>query len=642
MASVTIFDGLYDSTGALAVVMGDDSVRTESGGMIDIEVPDRALREISVSGVITDANGGAVSGQSVVLEKQLLYHTSAGNSEKWFKYDSETTDSDGKYLIPAEKNTVYRISVGKDIPVHSDSTWARDESVNIDLSVTLHSLQGKVLTESGKSAEGIYVTLKRLGGKNAFAGTDLESRQLPTTDAQQSGGVDESQPVATEETQPPASDGTPDSMDVDQPAQTIQPTQVNSTVQNATSTDPNTAEPTVAEPAQDPVAESAYSDQMICAKSDKSGLFTFSEICEGAYRIQVGRTGEITSNVVVTGDSFVNLQIPDEDVKIEKYRNQILSSDERAKDYGTELDLPGYLLPTPSPKPKHDTVIKPDYKGKRLFDGETVYTNYNYTLEDYASRQYHNVPRIPEKRYLELLNPNMDTTKGMKYLRVDEYRPVNEKEFIKLFQSMIESFCRAAGKPYSSSVLYGHGADMLNAAKKNKIDPIFLTVQTFLESAYGTSHLASGNVITRIALEGYPRTYNGKFLTKPLKTSVKVYNLYGIKAYDADPYVGGTSFAYYSGWTTPEKAIFGAAAYLKESYIHSMYHQNTAFKIRFNPTTLWHQYATGPDYAENLGKYMMGMAGVYSSRAHFTYDLPRYLPSNTKNDEPTLIDPFKQ
>ncbi|MBQ6538498.1 MAG: hypothetical protein IJL75_06290, partial [Eubacterium sp.] len=151
--------------------MGDDSVRTESGGMIDIDVPDRALREISVSGVITDANGGAVSGQSVVLEKQLLYHTSAGNSEKWFKYDSEMTDGDGKYVIPADKNTVYRISVGKDIPVHSDSTWARDDSVNIDLSVTLHSLQGKVLTESGKSAEGIYVTLKMLGGKNAFAET---------------------------------------------------------------------------------------------------------------------------------------------------------------------------------------------------------------------------------------------------------------------------------------------------------------------------------------------------------------------------------------------------------------------------------------------------------------------------------------
>nr|MCR4604630.1 hypothetical protein [Eubacterium sp.] len=70
---------------------------------------------------------------------------------------------------------------------------------------------------------------------------------------------------------------------------------------------------------------------------------------------------------------------------------------------------------------------------------------------------------------------------------------------------------------------------------------------------------------------------------------------------------------------------------------HSEYHQNTAFKIRYNPTSVWHQYATGPDYAQNLGKYMIGLANVYSARASFTYDLPKYLPSNKEG--PEILDP---
>ncbi|MCR4605233.1 MAG: hypothetical protein K5639_04455, partial [Eubacterium sp.] len=483
MASVEICGNNFaDKTGALAVVKGNISnIELEDGGTIGIEVPDRSNRSIKVSGHITDSAGEAATGQSVTLEKQLLYHTDAGNNEKWFKYDEETTDDNGNYSIPAENNNVYRISVGKDVPVHSGSVWARDNDENIDLSVTLHSLQGKVSTESGKAAEGIYVAIKRVGGINAYG------ENAATTSGQ---------PVSTSDTE--------DEIETE----------------------------------SDPVREANFNDQMVSIQSDKNGLFTFSEVCDGAYEVIVGRTGKLSSQIVVMGDSFVNVPVTDEDAKVEKYRNQILEDKERSNDYATELDLPGYLIPTPSPTPRAEEMAKPDLKGKLLFDGETVYTKYNYTIEDYAHRQYANVPRIPEKKYLELLDPTKDQTKGMQFLRVDEYRPVNEKEYIKQFQSMIESFCRASGKSPQSSSLYGHGMDMIKAAKKNKIDLIFMTVQTFLESAYGSRHVASGNKITKVALPGYPRTGGGKFLTKSLKKPVKVYNLYGIKAVDSDPYVG--------------------------------------------------------------------------------------------------------
>ncbi len=356
---------------------------------------------------------------------------------------------------------------------------------------------------------------------------------------------------------------------------------------------------------------------------DTQGVFTYVDMAPGDYQVYVGRTGQFLQNLTMTGDDFVLLTVNDDMVLIETYQDGVIEETSDTGEVGTELDLPGKLLPTP--RPDSDASINPDFNGSRLFKGKTVYTDYAYSLEDYAMLQYKNVPRVPYEKYLSLVDPSKDTTKNMKFLRVDEYRPVNEKAFTDLYQSMIESYCRATGRDPSVSVLYGKADVILRSAKKYKIDPVFLTTQTFHESAYGTSHLASGVNITRVALAGYPRDNHGKFVTKALDHPTTVYNLYGIKAYDADPLVGGTSYAYYNGWTTPTKAIEGAAAYLASNYIHGDYMQNTPFKIRFSfRERIWHQYATGPTYAEDLARYMITMAGVYSVKAKFTYDLPRY------------------
>lgn len=264
--------------------------------------------------------------------------------------------------------------------------------------------------------------------------------------------------------------------------------------------------------------------------------------------------------------------------------------------------------------------------GKNVeFKGKIIYTKYAYSRMAFAKREYKAVKREPLKKYVMYITPKYDTTHNFKYLRVDRYRPVDKKAFERYYQYLIKDYCRQVGISPKKSVLYGRANDFLKVAKKYNLDPVYLVNQTFLESAYGTSELSSGNRIKKIALPGFKQNRKGKFKTKKIKKTVKVYNLYGIKAYDSDPFVGATSYAYYNGWTTVKKAIEGAAKYLKSNYVGGPNYQNTIFKMRYTfRRSIWHQYATGPDYAESIGKRMYLMSSVYSDKAEFLYDLPKY------------------
>lgn len=265
-------------------------------------------------------------------------------------------------------------------------------------------------------------------------------------------------------------------------------------------------------------------------------------------------------------------------------------------------------------------------KGRRIvFPGKKTCTRYAYSRTAFAKKEYKAVKRVPYKKYLRLVTPSQDTTADFKFLRVDRYRNIKPKRFREYYQYLIEDYCREKGISVNKSSLYNKSDVFLSAAKQYKLDPVYLVSQTFLESAYGTSELASGNVIKKIAHRNFSRSRNGKFKTKKLKTRVKVYNLYGIKAYDADPFVGGTSYAYYHGWTSVDRAIYGAAKYLNSNYIRGKFHQNTIFKMRFTfRSSIWHQYATSPEYAENIGQRHYLMSDCYENGTSFHYDFPKY------------------
>ncbi|WP_332238790.1 SH3 domain-containing protein [Sporolactobacillus sp. KGMB 08714] len=156
-------------------------------------------------------------------------------------------------------------------------------------------------------------------------------------------------------------------------------------------------------------------------------------------------------------------------------------------------------------------------------------------------------------------------------------------------------------------ILSGYGSTFIDAAKKNGVNEVYLAAHAMLETGNGTSNLANGIV------------YKG----------VKVYNMFGIGAYDQDPENAGAAMAYSEGWTTPAKAIEGGAAWIAKYYIYnSVYQQDTLYKMRWNPSALVagsaaHQYATDVAWAVSQTSMIDSM---YRQIAQYSlvFDIPQY------------------
>jgi type VI secretion system secreted protein VgrG len=101
--------------------------------------------------------------------------------------------------------------------------------------------------------------------------------------------------------------------------------------------------------------------------------------------------------------------------------------------------------------------------------------------------------------------------------------------------------------------------------------------------------------------------------------------MYGIGAVDNNPIGGGSQYAYNMGWDTPEKAIDGGAQWVSDYYINNeQYHQNTLYKIRWNPASPGvHQYATDVSWAVSQTINMKKMYDTVPN-ATLTFDIPVY------------------
>lgn len=277
------------------------------------------------------------------------------------------------------------------------------------------------------------------------------------------------------------------------------------------------------------------------------------------------------------------------------------------------------------------TETRPTTPTKPEVTKKNVTTSYDMTASDYAKEQSKAVPKYDHQTYDQAAYQKkiMSEVNEEQYLQIDTYHNVNESLYAQKMEEML--------KNKANSVLKGKANVIITAAKKEKIDPVYLLSQTLNESAYGTSDLskktitevitgdslkkdANGNVI------GFLKV-NGKYITKKI-SSTTVYNLYGIKAYDSDPQLCGSSYAYYMGWTSVNNAINGAAKYVADNYIHNAsYQQNTLYKMRYNQKkdNLWHQYSTNPSYAEEIGNKIHEMKEVYDGCSNaFVYDRPSF------------------
>lgn len=255
-------------------------------------------------------------------------------------------------------------------------------------------------------------------------------------------------------------------------------------------------------------------------------------------------------------------------------------------------------------------------------EGNTVYTKYSYSLDEYVKVQYDKNPKYSKSEYENYINP-LKCNK-FEFLRIDTFRNLD----VNKLNSMLSS--------QNAGVLIGKGQAFLDTARKYNIDPLYFIAQSLHETGYGKSTLAKGVTITEIADVDRPiKDSNGNitgYVMIPLESPTTVYNLYGIGAQDNLPtmpnrtLILGTTHAYKQGWTSVEKAIDGAGQFVSSNYIHSSkYKQNTLYKFRFNPssTYIWHQYATTPWYSRDIAKFIDKYQDFYIDK-DFTFDKPLF------------------
>lgn len=219
--------------------------------------------------------------------------------------------------------------------------------------------------------------------------------------------------------------------------------------------------------------------------------------------------------------------------------------------------------------------------------------------------------------------------------------------------SLLNNYLKGKGS------LSGQGKAFIEAGKIHGVNEVYLISHAILETGNGSSNLATGKIEVgeisnnkyfvqipnnskRDKCESKAETCyfiaeykqvkkNGKTVwdwvisetnnktRNSAETIKKIYNMFGIGAYDRNPEVFGAIKAYQEEWFKPEDAIKGGAKFIGEDYIHQG--QNTLYKMRWNPSAMvnngyaTHQYATDIAWA--------------SKQVHRIYDLYKQIGINT-------------
>ncbi len=235
--------------------------------------------------------------------------------------------------------------------------------------------------------------------------------------------------------------------------------------------------------------------------------------------------------------------------------------------------------------------------------GGVTYTAYAITLNEMAQKQMSTNPVYNDgsglksaslERTKEYLDPNEFSANAYKYQFMDlsHYNGIDRNQ--------LAAFLEGKG------ILSGKADAFIAAAKRYNVSELYLVAHACLETGYGTSKLATGV------------NYNG----------VRVYNMFGIGAYDSDAVGTGSKKAYTEGWTTPESAIFGGAQWISKNYINAPHNrQNTLYKMRWNPDNpANHLYAGDIAWAVTQSVIMEQMFMRFTDAA-ISYEVPVYAGS---------------
>ena len=238
-----------------------------------------------------------------------------------------------------------------------------------------------------------------------------------------------------------------------------------------------------------------------------------------------------------------------------------------------------------------------DYEYKLSLQGfnkirANLSTNYS------NSSAYVKATREDLSKYLNPETFRTNATGKLQFLRIDKYREgITASELNQFFSK----YCK------SNSVFLNKGQAFIDAAKKYNLDVTYLVAASMVETGYGSSTLAQG-----------------VYVTTPSGEQVKVYNFFGISAFDGTAVPSAANYAYQKGWTSIDKTIEGSAQWIAGNYIHnSKYKQNTLYKMRWSYNT-GHQYATDVNWANSIGRVMNNIVPYYDGNAHLEYLIPKY------------------
>lgn len=271
----------------------------------------------------------------------------------------------------------------------------------------------------------------------------------------------------------------------------------------------------------------------------------------------------------------------------------------------TLIDKDGKAIEQPVVK-EFSTPIKPGSEINTAL-GEITYYNLGYTLEEFIDKQMNINPYIVRSYY----GGNAERNDLKVYMDPDRIKVSDYSiyQFLKL--NYIEGItAENLNNAFSSNgILSQTGKDFMEASKIYNINPAYLVAHAIHETGNGTSQLAKG-----------------ADFKAPDGSIVKVYNFFGIGAYDVDPINLGAKKAYEEGWFTPKDAILGGAKFIGNSYINNSMEQNTLYEMKWNVHNFnnpGHQYATDIAWSYKQVEYIKNILAECPN-AKLEFEIPIY------------------
>lgn len=261
------------------------------------------------------------------------------------------------------------------------------------------------------------------------------------------------------------------------------------------------------------------------------------------------------------------------------------------------------------------------------------------------SSTYYPISRMTMAQYQVNRNEGYGATKAQFYDALDPFKyPYGDSRFYQhailtngysgvsatSLNSIISSKCVSNEASYGGkSALRNTGQYFIDAAKTYGVNEVYLLSNAALESAWGCSQLA----------RGWTPTKNGTVVVSgksyPYYKGVTYYNFFGIGAVDSNALAGGQAKAVVEGWTTPEKAIKGAAKWISTNYLKRSdpAPQNTLYLMKWDVPyaakygSAWHEYCTGMTWQTSIASIMgdiYSSAGINMASSGLKFNVPAY------------------